>query len=282
MKTKFSVLAVLPLFALTLATFAEAKNFNDKQYALTVQDERSGAIGSQGLVNSGVMVFVYDAGTHNLSTIYADRKRTAKTNPISRAQFATDGEVLFYGSSASYDIVLSHSDGSNAKVAGVTPVLHRLMLVRSYPDKILVLPFLNNGTTEVSTGVTLPYDSIVTDVAVEVVTAESGKTLSVGLLSSESGGSATGFVNAVSTTSTGYPTLSTFTTGASETFFASSVLGAFLFKGDAGVDTALHYGSYFRSPKIITGGAAHTVSFTGSSGSTSAAGYFYLFFRNLR
>src|SRR6266702_995303 len=91
---------------LSLATAANAANYGDSQYQFSVVDQKSftatGEAGTSFTLSSGVLVFVYDAGTKTLSTIYSDRKRTAKTNPISRAQFATDGGVLFYGPSASY------------------------------------------------------------------------------------------------------------------------------------------------------------------------------------
>ncbi len=281
-KQIFGLAAFMLMLLLTQTAFAASSTYGDKQFSLTVNDERGFYIStSVGQVTDSVQAFIYTAGTKTLATIYADRKRTTKANPITTTQFAIDKQVLFYGPNASYDIFIAHNDGSTQSVLAVTPLQHRISLNRNSGERHMVIPWTAPGTTETST-LNLPYDSIVHMVSIEVVTAESGKTLSVGLLSSQSNGSATGFVNAVSTTTAGYPALSVFTVGGSETYFASTVLGSFFQVSDAGANTALHYGSFWPSSKIITGANANTVSYTGSSGSSTGTGYIHLFFRLLR
>lgn len=65
------------------------------------------------------------------------------------------------------------------------------------------IPIAAGATGEVDSGWDLPEDSIVHGVFVKVDTAQSSTTLDVGLLSTESGGDADGFLDGVSGASTG-------------------------------------------------------------------------------
>jgi tetrahydromethanopterin S-methyltransferase subunit F len=279
---KFS--SVLAL-SLTLTSLSFAADYKDKQFSLTVNDQRSFNISSDaGQVTTGVQVFVYTAGTKTLATIYSDRKRTTKANPISTAQFATDSGILFYGSAASYDLFVVHNDGSGVSALGVTPLQHRVQLDRSGTHKVVVVPWsaATSANAEVDTGVDLPKDSIVTDVRVQVVTAESSKTLNVGLLSTGTGGSATGFVNAVSTTTAGYPALATVTVGSNENYLSAFTYGTLLGSLKVGVDTAGRTGQTYLPGYVVTGSNTTRLTYTTSSGAASAAGYFYAFLRLVR
>src|SRR6476659_1430146 len=100
--------------------------YQDNKYDVAVYDVQfsRGPENEDGAITSGLLVFVYDAGTKTLSTIYGDALRTALANPITRSQFATDGRIKFWGAAAGYDIVVCHSDGSRATYPGVTPRVH--------------------------------------------------------------------------------------------------------------------------------------------------------------
>ena len=257
--------------------------YSDKKYVARVVDQRSldGASG-QGDVTTGCLVFVYDAGTKTLSTIYSDAARTAKTNAISRSQFATDGKVEFYSASESHDIVVAHEDGSVSKYAGVTPNTHSLVLNRDGVDKCLIFPMVfNAGGTETDTGIDLPLNVIVRDCRVEVVTTDATETVDVGLLSTETAGDANGFIAAMSVANSGFPAPLTFTAGSNETYLSAvkygELLGAFLVGTDANGDA----GNAVRSGHIVTGSNARSVSYTPSSSDTFA-GYGYIHFSHLR
>lgn len=261
---------------------AASSTFGDKQFALTVHDERSGAVGSQGQLTSGVYVFVYDAGTKTLSTIYSDRKRTAKTNPISRTQFATDTQVLFYGPNSTYDIFLAHSDGSVASYYAVTPLTHRLPLARSGSDKVLVFPMVfNSGGTETDTGLTLPLKSHVYDVAVEVVTVDATETVDIGLLSSGTGGDADGFIAGLSVATAGFIKPYVYTTGSNETYVSTAKFGVLMGPVLVGSDVDKDNGAPRGWGYVVDGSNTTSVTYTPSTSDTFA-GYGYIYFKRLR
>jgi hypothetical protein len=261
---------------------AATANYGDRQYALTVHDERSGSGREDGRLTTGVYVFVYDAGTKTLSTIYSDRKRTAKTNPISRSQYATDTQVYFFGPNSSYDIALAHSDGSTAKFTSIAPTSHRLYLPRQGQDKTLVFSMVfNAGATETDTGLDLPYGALVYDAGVETVTVDATETVDVGLLSSETAGDADGFVAAVSVAAAGIPALFTYTTGANEVYLSAVTYGVLLAARSLGTDVATDVGSFGKLRHYVTGSNATSVTYTPSTSDTFA-GYGYVHFKNLR
>lgn len=99
-----------------------------------------------------------------------------------------------------------------------------------------------DGTTETDLGFDLPAYAVVDEVLIDVITAEATgatKTLDIGLLSSESGGDADGFLDGVSVSSTGLKRAAvTVTTGANNTYLASTTHGALMRDFVAGEDVA--------------------------------------------
>lgn len=282
----FGSIAMLAALSLGVPSFGATANYGDKQYQLSVVDQKSynavGEAGTSFTLSSGVLVFVYDAGTKTLSTIYSDRKRTAKTNPISRTQFATDAGVLFYGASASYDIYLAHTDGSVAFYGGVSPLEHRLPLSRTGADRLLVFPMVfNSGGTEVDTGLDLPLGSLVYDAWVNVTTVDATETVDVGLLSSGTNGDADGFLAAVSVATAGVPARFTYTTGSNETYLSAVTYGALLAARSLGNDVATDVGSFGRLQHFVTGSNTTRVTYTPSTSDTFV-GYGYIAYKILQ
>lgn len=126
------------------------------------------------------------------------------------------------------------------------------------------------NTVEVDTGLILPAHAIVTDVFLNVLTAEATgatKTVKVGLLSTQVGGNAQGFLNGVSVATTGIKRgVATVTAGGTETFYASTTRGALFvsnFKAGSNVagDTGINYEHPFLSDSVT----AKDVSFTRGS-----------------
>lgn len=143
--------------------------------------------------------------------------------------------------------------------------------VIQYVPKVIKVPVVAKTTGEKDTTIDLPTKGLVLDVWVDVTTKEdtSGtKTIDVGLLSSESGGDTDGFLDGVSTSSTGIKRgLPTITAGGSETYFASSTRGLLLSSLTAGTDSAGDVGTYYENYHVLNGtakslvyqlGAAHT------------------------
>jgi hypothetical protein len=124
--------------------------------------------------------------------------------------------------------------------------------------------------SEQDTTFDLPAKAIVTDVWVDVTTAEATggtKTLDVGLLSSESGGDADGFLDGISVATTGLKRgIPTFTVGSNETFYASTTRGSLLRTVSlAGADVAGDVGTYHERPHLSDSVTAKSVSYTAGS-----------------
>jgi hypothetical protein len=252
------------------------------KYDLKVVDGKSrDGISSDGAVATGCHVIVYDAGTKTKSTIYSDDALTAKTNDITRTQFATDGGISFFSTAESHDVLVAHSDGSNT-VETITPTIHTIVLDRSSIEKCLIFPMVfNAGGTEVDTGLDLPLGALVHDVAVEVTTADATETVNIGLLSTETNGDVDGFAALVSVASTGYVPMLTVTAGGTEDFLASTGYGALLASFTAGANVAGDVGTYARKKHFVSGSNATSVVYQPSTSDTFA-GYGYLYFTRLR
>lgn len=259
------------------------QNFGLKKYELRVVDGRAlDGFSQMGDIVSGVYVFIYDAGTKTLSTVYGDFASAAKTNPITRSQFATDGKLVFYGLATSYDIFIADSLGNVAFYDAVTPNTHVLPLARTGVDKMMVVPFLfNAGATEVDTAVDFPVNSIIHPPFVEVVTIDATETLHVGLLSTETAGDADGLLVAVALGVAGFIRPWIITDGANEDFVATPYLGVLIGLGSAGTDAANDFGQSGGHGHIVTGSNAKSLSYTPSTSDT-AAGYIYVPFKILR
>ena len=144
--------------------------------------------------------------------------------------------------------------------------------------KVKRLSFTHN-TSETDTGWDLPDSAIVLDAFVEVTTADSGITLNVGLLSSETGGDADGFIKGISVASTGLVAPGvTVTSGSNEDYFSACTYGAFLADFTAGSDAAGDVGTYARKLFASDSVTAKSVSYTCSAGADTAEGYIYIIY----
>jgi hypothetical protein len=141
---------------------------------------------------------------------------------------------------------------------------------------IYKIPF-SAQTSETDTGFDLPDKCEVLDVLVDVQTSEAGRTIDVGLLSSESGGDADGFIVGLSIASTGLARGQAETAiGTYETYWGSNTRGALMSDYVAGSDSAGDHGLYNEKPHLSDSVTAKSVSYSCSAGTLSAAGYIYL------
>jgi hypothetical protein len=268
MKKMFMFMAAL-MFMVSATAFAA----NPVNYFAEVRNELGASIS-----DATVEVFVYDAGTKTLSTIYSNDALTAKTNPITTTVFNTDNRVSFWSTAASHDVFINTKSGDQVLVAGLTANDHSITINRSSPMKHLVVPFSGSSASEVDTGWDLPLGAIVTDAIVEVVTTASAKTVSLGLLSTETAGDADGFLAAVLETTAGYvennPVI---TGGANIDFTAATTYGVLLATAITGSDAVATNGGFARKRHVVTGSNATSISYTRSD-ATSSAGYFHIFY----
>lgn len=252
--------------------------YNDKAYKIYVEDLDTG-----NLITSGVTAFVYQAGTKTLATIYSGENRETLANPISRTQFAADDFINFYAAETSVDIYINDDQGNEKWVYGVTPTnLKTIQLDRASSLKHLVIPFGASDDTEVDTGIDLPKDCWLYEAGVEVVTTDATETIDVGLLSSETNGDANGILAAVSVANSGFVKPVAVTTGGSETYVSTTSYGALMGVGIVGTNTDGNFGLAGGTGHVVTGANATSVTYTGSAGSDTAAGYIHLWFKLIR
>lgn len=148
------------------------------------------------------------------------------------------------------------------------------------PIKVAKLAITDLTTGENDTGFDLPTAGVVFDVFVQVTTAEATattKTIDVGLLASETGGDADGFLDGVVTSAAGVvgPEVSA-TDGTNQNYFAAAPkLGALLRQGSLGTDAAGEAAALIKKAHILNG-TAKSVTFTLGSAHTELAGNIYI------
>lgn len=258
-------------------------SFRDYLYEMKVIDERSlNGYSDDHYIESGVLAFVYTAGTKTLATLYSDANQTALANPITRAQFAASGGLKFYSGQASVDIFLADDKGNCAFHESLTDKSHVLPLNRSSVRKHFIAPF-SAITTETDTGLDFPKQFLIQDVQVEVVTIDATETIDVGLLSTESGGDANGLLAAASVGTAGLVDNITVTAGSTETHISAHTYGALL--DDqlvTGSNAAADHGLSRVKPHRVTATSAKSLVYNCSAGSDTAAGYIHAFGEQLR
>ena len=286
------------------------------QYHVALKDELGSVLG--GRITSGVVIEVRVAGTKEeastgtLATLFSDPNgQSSLTNPISGSSFTDFDRAEFFTSTAAVDIVVrDYGDataddfgnrcGRYAMMYGVTPRSSNktLLLPRSSTQRVIKIPFLATGTdssdtpntwdnAEASCVITAGSSStiklckglVITDAVLQVTAVDSTETMDMGLLSSESGGDADGFFDAISLASAGWITATaTVNTGGSNAdFIASTTRGAYLADFTAGSDGSVTtLGKYVPKNFYADSVVASTVSITGSAAIDTAAGYAYL------
>ena len=285
------------------------------QYHVALKDELGSVLG--GRITSGVVIEVRVAGTKEeastgtLATLFSDPNgQSSLTNPISGSSFTDFDRAEFFTSTAAVDIVVrDYGDataddfgnrcGRYAMMYGVAPRSSNktLLLPRSSTNRVIKIPFLATGTdsgdtpntwdnAEASCVITAGSSStiklckglVITDAVLQVTTVDSGTTMDLGLLSSESGGDADGFFDGISMAAAGWITAGvTKTMGSNADYYASTTRGAFLATFSVGADTSVAtIGQYDPKNFYADSVVASTVSITGSSGINTAAGYAYL------
>lgn len=251
--------------------------FQYKKYDLTVIDPRTNEP-----ITSGVYVFVYDAGTKTLATIYQNEAGVAKTNPIPRATFTTQQKIDFYCAAATVDIFIADDKGNTAFVPSIAPTDHVIKLDKSGSMKCFVAPFVfNSGGTEVDTGLDFPLGATIHNALVEVVTTDATETLGVGLLSSETAGDADGILALVPTDNAGFIKPWSVTDTTTEDYISAPYFGALMGKGSAGTSAANDFGQHGGAGHTISGSNARSLVYIPSSSDTMA-GYIYVYFRETR
>ena len=236
---------------------------------------KMGFVDEKGEPIAAGSAWVHTAGANTLATIYSDPDlATAITQPIT---VGTDGSITFYGplGTASYDVVVQHSRG-RCRMNGVTESIHRGVVDLQQVTKHLKIPFTKK-TAEFDTGIDMPVPSEILDAVVEVVTAASGATIDVGLLSTETAGDADGLVDGVSCATAGFYRGQAALDGGAA-YFASNTRGVLMSAFVQGTN-ADDRGLYIEKPHLVQGTNAKSVSYTTSN--HTVAGYIHIFYVEL-
>lgn len=134
---------------------------------------------------------------------------------------------------------------------------------------ILAAKIVPGTNAQTLTGFNLPAHSMVYDVFLNVLTAETTgatKTVKVGLDTGQSGGENNGFLNGVSVAATGLVRgIATVTVGGSNTYYASTTRGSYLAILSAGTNTAYENGLNYEHSFLTDSIVANTLAYTPAS-----------------
>lgn len=233
---------------------------NRLRYTFQLYDQNHKAIQS-----SGGVVYVAASGDAAKQAI-TDKDGTALANP----RALTRGACEFYvvDTAADVDLYIMAPGGQfivqTDFVAGETP---DLMVDTNRRNQVAVIPFAIGDTTaaaETDTGFDFPTASaVLPNPMVRVTTADATETIDVGLLSSESGGDADGFINALDVASEVLVKATLLASG--------DTMGALL----SVLDSA-NSGDDAPEAHIVTGAAATSISYTLTAGTNTAEGFILL------
>ena len=233
------------------------------------------------LLDSGCFVRVYNEGTNTESTLFRDKTLTSKDSWITRSEFATDGGIEFYSESAALTVNVADSSGNIGSFL-VTPNTRVIKLNQSSAFKTMCVHFTyedSSDGSEVDTGLKFPPGAQIMGAYHYGRTPDAGISIVVGLLSTESGGDANGFIasRGVTSGSAGYGFNINFTSGSNERYLSQMLLGAFLDDNfDTGTDVLGNTGTYQQNGYMINTVTSKTISYTLTTGADSAEGMVFL------
>lgn len=241
-------------------------------------------------ITTGVTFKVLTINTDTAATCTVYKSSTSLTNPVTTTNFASatacKNKVRFRTSASTVDLLVVDTNGGyTAFIEDFSPNDHKI-IIDERPNVMHhgTIWFSASDATETDTGVDFLADSFIHDVWVEVVTIDATETIDVGLLSSETSGDADGLRVAVSTATAGFVLdTAVITNGSSADYWTASTYGALLATAITGSDSAVTtLGGKSVLNHVVTGSNAKSLTYTGSSGSDTAAGYIHYFFTRMR
>lgn len=240
-----------------------------------------------GLADSTGKVIVLNPGSPTSPTVFSDAQATALglTGGLAVVSFQ-NGAVRFYtlDTVTSIDLTGVTADGRAIGIQGLTPNAQHVIPINPLSSQqLLAVPFGASNAVETDTGLDLPAGCVLhpSSVFLRVTSADATETIDIGLLSSESGGDADGLVALATVATAGWVNLwPTINNGATIDFTNGNTFGALLGNSITGSDAVATCGGFYpRSHR--TDGVAKSISWTGSAGSDTAAGYAYLGYHKL-
>lgn len=226
-------------------------------------------------------LIVLTEDTPDSPTLYSNEGGTtiSETGGVGVLTFR-DGRVSFWTAATvtALDLTGITADGRAIGLNSVSSSVGRIPINPMQTRQTVAVPFGASDNAETDTGLDLPSNCLMTafDVAINVTTTDATETIDAGLLSSESGGDANGFITAASVENGGFvQLLPQITGGANIDYVGTRYVGDLLATSIVGADAVATVGG-FTSKRYRTDGTAKSITYTGSAGSDTAAGYFYL------
>ena len=294
MKKQFWLISLIftMTVVLTIVFTAPVFAYNDFYAQVVKRDNTSTGNIALTPITTGITYQVLDAGTNTISTLtkFADNSYASVTNPVTTTVFAAstggNGNIKFRNANTTVDIIVTDTNGGyTAVVKGFSLGMHTIVIDETPNMPHHGIIWFAPSTAETSTGVSFVADTFVSDVRVQVITTDSAKTIAVGLLSTQSNGSATGFITGLLMTTAGYVADTAVSTkGTNGQYVPASTYGSFLYTCVTGTDSANVdlVGGKTYTGYIVTGANATTISYTGNGGTTTAAGYIHYWFTRMK
>lgn len=242
-----------------------------RRFRIQLHDTLTG----QAIITSGGNAYVATNGGAAKATLY-NADGSALANPIS----LTYGALEFYTADNvnPVDLFIQAPTGhflvkKNVYASGPGT----FYVDTSRATTVMVIPFSSADTadaTETDTGFDLPTNAAVLPdgIGIDVINAASTETADLGILASESGGDANGFIAAGSIGSAvSVIAGNVVTAGGSETYLSSTTLGALVNDFLAGSDSGGDVGTSNKKA-FICNGTAKSLSYTLTSGTAAAVG----------
>lgn len=239
-----------------------------------------------GIDDDSGKVIVLTEDTPDSPTIYTDPQGSTLSETAGVAVLTlTNGRVRFWTQNTvtALDICGITADGRTFALNSVTPSQQMIPINPLASRQLLVVPFGASDNAETDTGIDLPSNCLINalDVKLRVTTTDATETMDFGILSSESGGDADGLIAAASVANSGFVELLPQITGGTNIDYTPvGYVGLLLATKITGSDAVATNGG-FTSKVYRTDGTAKSLTYTGSSGSDTAAGYVYLSFLRL-
>lgn len=256
------------------------------EWVLNLVDVSKNAGLVNGIDDDSGKVIVMTEDTPDSPTIYTDAQGTTLTETAGVAVLTfTNGVVRFWTASTVTALDMSGitADGRTFNVNSITSSQHMIAINPLNTQQLLVIPFGVSDNTETDTGIDLPSNCLISplDIKLRVTTTDATETIDVGILSSEANGDANGFITAASVANSGFvELLPQITGGTNIDYVGTRYVGDLLATSIAGADAVATVGG-FTYKVYRTDGTAKSITYTGSAGTDTAAGYIYLSFTRL-
>jgi hypothetical protein len=262
---------LLLAMALVLAFVMPAQAAWRDMWANVYSWEKSKADGEMVLtkITSGItyQVLQRNSDTEETLYVYDDNAFTSLTNVVSTTNFNLADRVQFRvdpGETGDryVDLIVTDTAGGYTAFVEDFDIYNHTIVIDERPNIVHhgMIAFAPSNNVETDTGIDFDYDTRISYVGVEVVTTDAAATIDVGLLSTGTAGDADGFINGASVATAGYPLLTLTTSGA-------------LMDDGTNFDPDGH---------IVKSADEQSLTYTGSAGSDTAAGYIHYWFTRMR